>query len=69
MQYLTFEAAKIGHRSKVKVDNYKCLSWAFRWNVYMSYTINKHCIKDVRGNIPKSDLLGVTVARIHVAGQ
>ena len=27
------------------------------------------CIKDVPGGIPKSDLLGVTLARIHVAGQ
>ncbi len=26
-------------------------------------------IKDVQGGIPKSDLLGVTVALIHVAGQ
>ena len=28
-----------------------------------------HEIKDVPGGIPKSDLLGVTVALIHVAGQ
>ena len=26
-------------------------------------------LKDVPGGIPKSDLLGVTVACIHVAGQ
>ncbi len=26
-------------------------------------------VKDVQGGIPKSDLLGVTVALIHVAGQ
>ncbi len=26
-------------------------------------------LKDVQGGIPKSDLLGVTVALIHVAGQ
>ena len=25
--------------------------------------------KDAPGGIPKSDLLGVTVARVHVAGQ
>ena len=26
-------------------------------------------VKDVPGGFPKSDLLGATVARIHVAGQ
>ncbi len=33
-----------------------------------NYPISK-VFKDVPGGIPKSDLLGVTVARIHVAGQ
>ena len=40
------------------------------FDVYATYTEKKFGnIKDVPGDIPKSDLLGVTVARIHVAGQ
>ena len=34
-----------------------------------SHLFKMLCIKDVPGGFPKSDLLGVTVAPIHVVGQ
>ena len=33
------------------------------------HVVHHHDVKDVQGGIPKSDLLGVTVTLIHVAGQ
>ena len=39
-------------------------------SVHFPYQLTiKQQFKDVQGGIPKSDLLGVTVALIHVAGQ
>ncbi len=35
----------------------------------LEISILRTTLKDVPGGIPKSDLLGVTVALIHVAGQ
>ncbi len=51
---------------------YHLLSVSFSILEYVKLFVNclrREAFKDVPGGFPKSDLLGVTVALIHVAGQ
>ncbi len=46
------------------ISRQRVLQYSLYFLLHSAFTI-----KDVPGGIPKGDLLGVTVARIHVAGQ
>ena len=49
--------------------NPKIMRFFYQWSLFSFVHLIFMYVKDVPGGFPKSDLLGVTVALIHVVGQ